>query len=243
MVQFLRKLVPVLMTAALVTTVAVAQTKRKPVVKKPAIQPVITKPQPTPSPTPEKSQKRNERPAEVDQTPKIPPFTPVYFYEYVRTGFTVGKIWIEHDEAGKGKITFQKQEFDEMITDPIELSPGTMEKLRETLASLNFLDSTESYQYEKDYSHLGNIAITVKKDGKSRTAKYNWTTNKDAKQLSDLYRGIGQEYVWRFNINLAMEMQPLQTPAMMEEIDGYLLVARDPEAWDCLLYTSPSPRD
>lgn len=222
MVQFSRKLVPVFMMAALVATAAVAQTKKKPVVKKPAAQPVITKPLPTPSPTPEKSQKRNERPAEADQTPQIPMFAPVYFYEYVRPGFAVGKILIEHDEAGKGKVTFQKQEFDEMITDPIELSPATMEKLRETFTTLNFLDSTENYQYEKDYTHMGNIAITVKKDGRSRTAKYNWTTNKDAKQLMDMYRGIGQEYVWRFNINLAMEMQPLQTPGMMEEIDSYL---------------------
>ena len=69
---------------------------------------------------------------------------------------------------------------------------------------------------------MGNIAITVKKEGKSRTAKYNWTVNKDAKQLMDTYRGIGQEYVWRFNINLAMEMQPLQTPGLMDEITMFV---------------------
>ena len=222
MVHFLRKLVPYIMTATLVTTAAVAQTKKKPVVRKPASQTVVTKPQPTPSPTPEKTQKRNERPTEVDQTPKIPQFTPVYFYEYSRPGFLVGKVWIEHDENGKGKITFQKQEFDEMITDPIELSAGTMDKLKAAFANLNFLNSTESYQYEKDYPHMGNIVITVKKDGKSRTAKYNWTVNKDAKQLMDTYRGIGQEYVWRFDINLAMEMQPLQTPGLMDEIVLYV---------------------
>ena len=222
MMHFWRKLVPFLITASLLTAAAVAQTKKKPVVNKPTAQPVVVKPQPAPEPTPENKSKKNERPTFVDQTPKIPAFTPVYFYEYSRPGFLVGKVWIEHDENGKGKITFQKQEFDEMITDPIELSPGTMAKLKEAFANLNFLDSTESYQYEKDYPHMGNVVITVKKDGKSRTAKYNWTVNKDAKQLMDTYRGIGQEYVWRFDINLAMEMQPLQTPSLMDEIGLYV---------------------
>lgn len=222
MVQFLRKLVPFIITATLVTTAAVAQTKKKPAIKKPVVQPVVERPQPTPEPTPENKTKKNERPAAVDQIPKIPQFTPVYFYEYSRPGFLIGKVWIEHDEDGKGKITFQKQEFDEMITDPIELSAGTMEKLKLAFTNLNFLDSTENYQYEKDYPHMGNIVITVKKDGKSRTVKYNWTVNKDAKQLMETYRGIGQEYVWRFEIDLAMEMQPLQTPSLMDEITLYV---------------------
>lgn len=219
--HFWRTILPTILTLSLAAAAVVAQTKKKPVVKKPA-QPVAAKPQPTPASTPDSKHKKNERPTEVVDTPKIPVFTPVYFYEYSRPGFLVEKIWIEHDEAGKGNITFQKQEFDEMITDPIDLSTGTMGKLKQALKDLNFLDSTESYQYEKDYPQMGNIAITVKKDGRSRTAKYNWTTNKDAKILMDTYRGIGQEYVWRFNITLAMEMQPLQTPSLMEEIDSYL---------------------
>lgn len=221
MVQFWRKLIPFLMTAMAASAV-IAQTKAKPVIKKPVAQPVVVQPQPTPSPTPAKSQKRNERPVEVDQTPKIPPFTPVYFYEFSRPGFLTEKVTIEHDESGKGKVTFKRLDSDEMITDPIELSPRTMEMLKESFANLNFLDSIESYQYEKDYPHMGNVAITVKKDGKSRTAKYNWTVNKDAKQLMDIYRGIGQEYVWRFEIGLASEMQPLQTPSLMDAITLYV---------------------
>ena len=222
MVQLSRKPVLFLIVAMLLSVAIGAQTKKKPVIKKPAAQPVVEQPRPTPEPTPEIKAKKNERPAAVDQAPKIPQFTPVYFYEYSRPGFLVGKVLIEHDEDGKGKITFQKQEFDEMITDPIELSAGTLEKLKQAFANLNFLESTESYQYEKDYPHMGNIVITVKKDGKSRTAKYNWTVNKDAKQLMETYRGIGQEYVWRFEINLAMEMQPLQTPSLMDEIVSYV---------------------
>ena len=31
---------------------------------------------------------------------------PVYFYEFSRPGFVYPRILIEHDEAGKGKISF-----------------------------------------------------------------------------------------------------------------------------------------
>jgi hypothetical protein len=87
---------------------------------------------------------------------------------------------------------------------------------------LNFLDSTENYQFEKDYSHLGNISITYRKDGRERTAKYNWTTNENAKALMDEYRKISNQYVWQFDMQVARENQPLNAPSLMDELDSYL---------------------
>lgn len=145
---------------------------------------------------------------------------PVYFYEFSQPNFVVSQIFIEHDENGKGKITFKKKDFGEPISDPIQLSPVTLEKLKTAYQTLSFLDSTESYQYEKDYSHLGNMKITVRKDGRERTTKFNYTTNKDAKILADEYRKIGQQYVWVFDIKLARENYPLETPGLMDALDS-----------------------
>ena len=108
------------------------------------------------------------------------------------------------------------------ITDPIALSSTTMGKIRETLAALDFLNSSEDYQYERDYSHLGNASITIRKGGKERTAKYNWTVNKQAKELSDEYRRIANEYTWLFEFGVARENQPLRTPGMMDALDSFL---------------------
>jgi hypothetical protein len=35
------------------------------------------------------------------------------------------------------------------VTDPITVSPEVMTRINEAYATLNFLDSTENYQYEK----------------------------------------------------------------------------------------------
>ncbi|MEO8072264.1 MAG: hypothetical protein ABI891_12720 [Acidobacteriota bacterium] len=145
-----------------------------------------------------------------------------YTYDFSQPNFLYSHIFIEHDENGKGKIMFSKQNFSEEITDPIQLSPATLEKLANIRQALNFLDSKENYQYEKDYSHLGNMTFTMKKDGRERKAKFNWTGNADAKALADEYRKIGNQYIWLFDIGVARENQPLESPRIMDALDSLL---------------------
>jgi hypothetical protein len=184
---------------------------------------------PTPAPTPEdntvnRQAKKNERPANGNSSNNAAANAnaPNYFYEFSQPAFVVSKIQIEHDETGKGKISFLKNVSSELITDPIQLSPATLERIKNALAALDFMNSTESYQYEKDYSHLGNMVIKVQKDGRTRETKFNWTQNKDAKALADEYRKIGNQYIWMFDMNLSRENQPLEAPKLMDAIDGYL---------------------
>lgn len=170
--------------------------------------------------------KRNERPGDGStgnsSTAKSPAYTPVYFYQFDRPGFTYPSIIIEHDEAGRGQISFVKDGNDVAIADPIQLSPVTLEKLKEAFTALNFLDSTETYQTPRDYSNMGNVVITVKKDGRQRAAKYNWTDNKNARILADEYRRISNQYIWNFEMTLARDNQPLSAPALMDQMDDYL---------------------
>jgi hypothetical protein len=208
-----------------------AQTK-KPVKKnvKPAAAATPT-PQssPTPEQTPEtpainKQAKKNERPTSGNTSNNTVQTTdaPNYFYEFSQPAFNISKVFIEHDENGKGKISFMKSISDELITDPIQVTPAALERINNALAALNFFNSTESYQYEKDYSHLGNIKIKVKKDGKERETKFNWTTNPDAKILADEYRRISNQYIWLFDMNLSRVNQPLESPKLMDVIDTYI---------------------
>jgi len=184
--------------------------------------------------------KKNERPAVENQASKTESDTkannrdstptsrsvsanenkPTYFYEFAQPNFIVSQVSIEHDENGKGKITFLKKNFGEAVSDPIEISPAALERIKTALQKLNFLDSTESYQYEKDYSHLGNMKFTARKDGRERTTKFNYTVNKDAKILADEYRKIGQQYVWIFDVKTARENYPLETPGLMDALDS-----------------------
>lgn len=146
----------------------------------------------------------------------------VYFYEFAQPDFLVSKVFIEHDENGKGQIKFEKKNFGELITDPIQLSPVALERVKTFWSALNFLDSTENYQYEKDYSHLGNMTFTMKKDGRERAAKFNWTINPNAKNLSDEYRRISQQFIWIFDIGIARQNQPLEAPGLMDSLDSMI---------------------
>jgi hypothetical protein len=185
----------------------------------------VIKPTPTPEPAKKNGRsdtKTNARPVnpEVKLEAVKPLKSPAYHYEFSREGFVVSKVVIEHDEDGNGTIAFQKNDFNESITDPLIVSTEALKRINDALTALNFLDSTDDYQYEKDYSHLGNIVLHINKGGKERTTKFNWTLNKDAKVLMDEYRRLSNQYVWKFDIILARENQPLDSPRLMDEFDS-----------------------
>ena len=192
-----------------------AQVKRKPI--------VTPSPITTPTPQPKLTPKKNERPSSTAKIADEPHASSSrYSYEFSRPGFVLSPVKITHDETGKGTITFKKLQYDEEITDPVELSSATLERLNAAFTALNFVQSSEDYQYERDFTNLGNITISLQLGNRGRTAKYNWTSNKDAKILMDEYRKIGWEYVWRFEIALARENQPLLAPGLMSELESYL---------------------
>lgn len=176
---------------------------------------------------PKTQTKKNARPADesAKNTTKSNKIAnqPIYFYEFSQPNFLVSKITIEHDENGKGTITFFEQNVEEPISDPLQLSTATLEKVKTIWDALNFLDSTENYQdAERDYGHLGNMKFTMKKDGRERTVKFNWTENKNAKALADEYQKIGNQFVWMFDVGVARENQPLETPRKMDALDSLI---------------------
>jgi len=201
-----------------------AQTGKRntlPATPKPVATPQPVVPEPTPTPT----AKRNERPQNIDgmgKTSSLPTAKPNYIYEFDQPNFTVSHVTIEHDESGRGKITFMKRGLDEPDSDPLTLTQVTMDKIKAALTAMSFLDSTETYQTVRDYSHMGNITFTYRKDGRERTVKYNWTDNKDAKALMDEYRRISNQYVWQYDVAIARENQPLNAPTLMDELDSLL---------------------
>jgi len=213
--------------------VAAGQIKRRdatPTTSEIKVQPAANDPkvEPTPPVEPEKKNERTDTKTNVRPTTEAPKIqevkqtlmTPAYHYEFTRPEFVVWKVVIEHDDDGNGTIAFQKNDFNEMLTDPLVVSPAALKRIDDALAALNFLDSTEDYQYEKDYSHLGNITLRITKGGKERTTKFNWTLNKDAKVLMDEYRKLSNQYVWKFDITVARENRPLDSPRLMDEFDS-----------------------
>ena len=189
---------------------------------------VTPAPTPAPSSTPQPAVpvpgKKNGRPGAENANggASAAAYVPTYFYEFSRPGFDYPTIKIEHDQTGKGNISFEKTGASEMFTDPISLTSATMLTINRLLGGLDFLNSTENYQTDHDFSNMGNVTITYKNAGRERTAKYNWSDNKDAKALMDEYKRIGYEYTWKFEIGIARQNQPLQTPGLMDQLASYL---------------------
>ncbi len=213
--------------------------RRKAVTTKPVPTPVAT-PAPTPKATPQPTPdaiKKNGRPSEVRANSAATGYTPVYVYTFDRPGFAYSSIRIEHDEDGRGRIWFKPDKEDQPFDDPLELSPGTLTLLKNAFTELNFLDSTEEYQFAgHDFSNMGNLTITLKRGGKTRTVKYNWTENQAAKVLMDTYRGIADEATWKFEMTSARANQPLLTPGLADTIDDLIKRGEIPDPAHLLTY-------
>lgn len=146
-----------------------------------------------------------------------------YAYEFSQPDFVVNHVLIEHDENGKGTITFEKRQLGEPITDPIQISPAALERIKKLWSELNFLDSTDVYQSAKyDYPHLGQMKLRMEADGKKREAALNWTENKTAESLTKEYKRLTEHYIWLFDINLARENRPLEAPKLVEKLEGLI---------------------
>ena len=208
-----------------------AQTKKKkvPVKKVSVAAPVKTADEPAVEPAKPLPAKRNERPVSngsdsagteyerVSKKQNLP-----YYYEFVQPDFTVGKIVIEHDETGAGSISFIKRSSKEEFSDPLSVSKAALDRINAAYATLDFLNSRENYQFEKDYSHLGTVTLRLRKSGQERLAAFNWTENKAARTLSDEYRKLGNQFIWMFDITVARENQPLDAPKLMESLDSMI---------------------
>jgi len=206
--------------------------KRRPAVKKPspaasevASSSAVAEPTTAPpkrNERPDSPDSAGQRPAPPSEKRGAPGVIPAFEYEFSQPEFVISNIKIQHGEDGAGTISFRKKGSDELITDPISLSPKALSRINDVLNSLNFLDSTENYQYEKDFSHLGTIKFSLRRKGRSRDVTYNWSENKDAKNLMNEYRRISNQFIWIFDISLSRENQPLEAPKLMDSLDSMI---------------------
>ena len=158
-------------------------------------------------------------PAQRREDNKKPPDTTRYSYEFTQPQFLVRHIVIDHDASGRGKITFERKGEEASIEEPIELSMGALGRVLGAWTALRFLESSENYQSERQYAHLGTMRLKMERDSLKRTAEFNWTNNKDAFELANEYRRVADQAILVFDISIARETQPLNTPKLMDEFE------------------------
>ena len=150
---------------------------------------------------------------------KKPADTTRYSYEFTQPEFTVRHIVIDHDATGRGKVSFERKGDEIAIEEPIELSTAALGRILSAWTELRFLESTENYQADRQFPHLGTMRLKMERDSQKRTAEFNWSNNKSAWALANEYRRLADQTVLVFDISVARESQPLNMPKLMEEIE------------------------
>ena len=170
-------------------------------------------------------QNKREEPARV-ATPEAKPPTAAedvtYTYEFQQPQFYIRHIIIKHDAGGRGEISFERQGDDEPLTDPLELSESARTRIIGLWEALHFLDSSENYQTERQYPHLGTMKLKMRRGTQERVAEFNWTNDPNAKALVDEYRRASNQALFVFDISVARQNQPLDSPKILDRLDAYI---------------------
>ena len=149
----------------------------------------------------------------------------LYRFQFDNERFVTPHQEIEFDEHGRGNYNFKKKGEDE-ISLKLEISTGLVAQLRGLFAELNFLDSTENYQFKKDFSHLGNLTITQARDGRQRTVKFNYTTNQPMSRVVEIFRNIATQEERVFELESVRQSDPISTPAQLRLLETELKAHR-----------------
>lgn len=146
----------------------------------------------------------------------------VYRYLFENDRFTTPYQEIEFDASGKGQFRFRKKEsgqLGEEIVNSLALSPAIVRQAQALFDELQFLDSTEDYQFKKDFSHLGKMTITYARSGKSRTVSFNYTANQAMSRLVELFRNIATQETRIFELETVRANDPISTPAQLRMLE------------------------
>lgn len=170
--------------------------------------------------------KATARPGEVKESPAASSEKPGattdgvrYFYEFEQPDFIVHHIHIEHDAGGRGSIRFRRRGDDEAFVEPLELSGTALARVAGLWASLRFLDSNASYQGPKHFPSYGTSRLRMRDGERERTAEFNYSNDRDAFALADEYRRAAEQAVLVFEIKVAQENQPLETPKLFNRLE------------------------
>lgn len=145
-----------------------------------------------------------------------------YSYEFQKPEFFIRRILIKHDASGRGEISFERQGDLEPIVEPLELSESSRTRITSLWDALHFLDSSTSYQSEKQFPHLGTMRLRMTRGTRERVAEFNWTHDADAKALADEYRRAANQAIFIFDISVARQIQPLDSPKLLIRLDKHL---------------------
>lgn len=145
-----------------------------------------------------------------------------YFYEFTQPDFAVYHIVIEHDSTGRGQVLFERRSDSEPLTEPFRFSDAAWQRVSALWTALNFLDSTTNYQSPKPIPSIGTTRLRLKRGTRERTVEFNYTSDRDAFALANEYRRAADQVLFVFEIEVARENQPLDSPKLLSRLEAII---------------------
>ena len=142
-----------------------------------------------------------------------------YSYEFTQPEFFIRHILIEHDSTGLGQIQFVQRTDEMKVEEPLQLSLEALSRISALWRELDFLDSNEDYQADHEFPHLGTMRLKVEKETRRRTAEFNWTNHPQARSLVNEYRRVAEQAILVFDLSVARQSLPLNTPKLMDQME------------------------
>jgi hypothetical protein len=144
-----------------------------------------------------------------------------YHYLFENERFTTPLQEVEFNGSGRGKFRFIRKGGEEIVN-KLEISAALLSQIQAIFDSLNFIESNEEYQHKKDFSHLGKMTITMSRNGRERTASFNYTDNQAMSRLVEIFRNITIQETRVFEIETVRSTDPISTPAQMRLLENEL---------------------
>ncbi|MEN3333431.1 MAG: hypothetical protein V7641_2796 [Blastocatellia bacterium] len=147
-------------------------------------------------------------------------------YKFENKRFYVPMMEIDLAADGAGELRFQRGESDDLLDHKFKLMPATMARIRQLFDTTRFLDSSDTYQADKDFSHLGWVTLLARQNGRERKVRFNYTQQPQISELADIFRGIATEEMHLFDIETSEQFQPLDLPRLLDAIENDLRLQR-----------------
>lgn len=148
-----------------------------------------------------------------------------YTFEFSQPSFVVSRYVIEHDDAGRARISFHKKTDglnEPPVVEQFDISPAASARILAAWRALNFLDSQAGYQSDKQFPHLGTMRLRMQSGGREREAEFNWTNDEHAKALAQEYKSLAEQQLFVFDMGLARQYQPSEAIKVLKRLESLL---------------------
>ena len=148
-----------------------------------------------------------------------------YSFEFAQPSFVVSRYVIEHDAAGRAKISFQKKTDglnDPPVVEQFDISPAAFARILSAWTALKFLDSQAGYQADRQFPHLGTMRLRMQSGGRERETEFNWTNDEHAAALAREYKALAEQQLFVFDMTLARQYQPSEAIKVLKRLETLL---------------------